>query len=116
MLKIIILSVAILLPISIFSEVTIVNKDSVQYKLFIEKDNSAEHTVINANTTAVACQSNCKILIKQNKNFIKAKDKDIIIIKDGKLKKKLQTKKKSIDKESIIPIKKDVKVESTTKK
>jgi len=98
MLKIVILIIFLLLPISIFSDVTIINKDDISYKLFIEKENSAEHTAIGAKTKAVASQSDCKILIKKNKNFIKAVDEDIILIKDGKLSKKNKEDKKEEDK------------------
>ena len=100
MLKIILL---ILLPISIFSDVKIVNKDKVAYKLFIEKDNSAEHTSINAKTKAIACQTDCKILIKKTKKIIKAKDGDTIIIENGKFAKKIISKieKNEVKKDKI---------------
>ena len=77
------------LSLSLFASVTLVNKDAKTYKLFIENEKqSAVHTSIDAKTTTMACNKACKIVIKNNKNKIKANDGDTIIIKDGKLSKK----------------------------
>ena len=72
-----------------FSAVTLINKDSKSYKLFIENEKqSAFHTSISENATRMACEKGCKIIIKKNKNSIVAKDGETILIKDGKLLKK----------------------------
>lgn len=77
------------LSLSLFASVTLVNKDAKSYKLFIENEKqSAIHTSIEAKTTTMACNKGCKIVIKKNKNTIKAKNGETIIIKDGKLSKK----------------------------
>ena len=87
--KIIVIISLLFLSLSLFASVTLINKDAKSYKLFIENEKqSAVHTSIEAKTTTMACNKGCKIIIKNNKNKIKAQDGDIIIIKDGKLSKK----------------------------
>ena len=87
--KIIIIISLLFLSFSLFASVTLINKDAKSYKLFIENEKqSAIHTSIEANTTTMACNKACKIIIKKNKNKINAKDGETIIIKDGKFSKK----------------------------
>lgn len=82
---------AFLFSYSLFSSVTLINKDAKKYKLFIETEKkSAIHTSIEPNTKTIACTNDCKIVLKYNKNKIKAKDGETIIIKDGKLKKEIK--------------------------
>jgi hypothetical protein len=79
----------LLFSVSLFGAVTLINKDAASYKLFIENDKqSAVHTSIGANTTTMACNKGCKIVIKSNKKSIKAKDGETIIIKNGNFSKK----------------------------
>ena len=87
--KTLILLSLFLFTFSLFSAVTLINKDKQSYKLFIENEKqSAFHTSISENATRMACQKACKIIIKENKNKIQAKDGETILIKDGKLSKK----------------------------
>ncbi len=69
------------------ASVTLTNKDSKRYELYISHRITATHTSLNGNTTATVCSEKCTIKIKNNGASIKAKNGDKIIIKNGSLKK-----------------------------